>query len=186
MRRILLMCLGLCLCAPLAAKEKPPITYTVPLPPAPDYSALDWLVGDWTGKLMPPGPAGDIQLNVSYALDKRFVIFHEDVTFAARDDAAAFKESWIGVLSGNLSGRGFNMHIYSSTGFITQYQVTADGPTIRFQPSGGSQPPPGWLFRRTIFSTAPGEFKEEVKAAPPDKPFFEYFSAKLKRTPATH
>ena len=31
----------------LVAKEKQPATYSIALPPKPDFSPLDWLVGEW-------------------------------------------------------------------------------------------------------------------------------------------
>jgi hypothetical protein len=165
----------------LPAKEKPPTTYTVPLPPPPDFSALEWLVGDWAGKTLAPGPPGEVHLNVSIALEKRFMIFRQDVSLAATKTAPASKESWMGILSADRAASGFILRTFSSTGFLTRYRVTADGPRINFHPEGGEQPPPGWLFRRILQKSGPHEFTETVQAAPPNKPFFDYYTVKLTR-----
>ena len=39
--------------AAAAAKEKPSVQYQIPLPAPPDFSALDWLLGEWTGEPVP-------------------------------------------------------------------------------------------------------------------------------------
>jgi hypothetical protein len=59
--------------------------------------------------------------------------------------------------------------------------VTVEGPETHINPEGGEQPPPGWLFRTVIKRTDPQEFVETVQAAPPNKPFFDYYTAKLSR-----
>ena len=82
------------------------------------------------------------------------------------------------------SGRGFAMRAYSSTGFVTLYDVTVRGDEIYFNQEGGEQPPPGWLFRRVLERVNDTEFSETVRAAPPDKPFFDYYTARLSRVTA--
>jgi hypothetical protein len=79
MKRIALILL--CVLSPpwVMPKERPPITYTIPLPPKPDYSPLAWLMGEWSGKTTGPGSQGEIHLSVSLGLDGRFMIFHEEV-----------------------------------------------------------------------------------------------------------
>ena len=165
----------------LAAKQKPPTTYSVATPPLPDFSAIAWLVGDWSGKIMLPAPGGEVQLNVSFALDKRFLILREETRLADTETVPGSKESSMGILSPDRSSSTFKMRSYSSTGFITCYRVTSDGPSLAFNPEGGEQPPPGWLFRRIIVRSGPEEMSETVQAAPPNKPFFDYFTVKLTR-----
>lgn len=87
----------------------------------------------------------------------------------------------MGILGASRGDGGFVLRTFSSTGFITRYRVTAEGPEIRFNPEGGERPPPGWLFRRVIQRTGVGEMTETVQVAPPAKPFFDYYSAKLSR-----
>ena len=165
----------------LLAKEKAPITYTVPIPPPADFSPLDWLLGDWSGKILTPGPQGDVRLNFSYALEKRFVIVREEIILAETNALPGSKEYWMGILSLDSSSAGFVMRVYSSTGFMTRYRVTVEGPAINFNPEGGDQPPQGWLFRRIIQRVSPEELSETVQAAPPNKAFFDYFTVKLSR-----
>jgi hypothetical protein len=59
--------------------------------------------------------------------------------------------------------------------------LTIDGPETHINPEGGDQPPPGWLFRTVIKRTSPQEFVETVQVAPPNKSFFDYYTAKLSR-----
>lgn len=54
----------------LAAKEKPPTTYTIPLPPRPDFTLLEWMVGEWMGKTEGRGPKGEVRLAVTFSLEK--------------------------------------------------------------------------------------------------------------------
>jgi hypothetical protein len=169
---------------PLAASKQPPKTYSIPLPPKTDFSDLDWLVGDWSGKTTEKSPPGDVRLSVAYGLDSRFLIFHETVTLASTGSTAAVDESWMGVLSGRPGGKEFTLRVFSSTGFITQYRVSVENALIRFVPEGGGLPPPGWLFRRMVTRSNPGELTESVEAAPPEGSFFQYYSAKLKHQPA--
>lgn len=166
-----------------AAKDKSPVQYQIPLPALPDFSGIDWLVGEWAGKTLPNSPAGEVQLSVTLDLEKHFLIFRGQVSLAATQTVAATKESWMGILSGNPSAPGFALRVFSSTGFITRYRVTVDGPQVRLNPEGGDWPPPGWLFRRILERTGPGEFTETVQAAPPAKPFFDYYTAKFTRVP---
>ncbi len=175
-----------CLLAPgtLRAKEKPPTVYTIPLPAKPDFASLQWLVGEWVGKTSGRSPEGEIRLAIDYALDNRFLVLREDISLAATKTAPAIRESWMGILSEDRAGAGFLLRAFSSTGFITRYRVTVEGSEVHFNPEGGEQPPPGWLFRRVIQRSGDDELKETVQAAPPNKSFFDYYSAKLTR--ATH
>lgn len=169
--------------APIQAKEKPPAIYTIPLPPRPDFAALDWLVGEWAGKTIGRDSPGEIRLSVAYDLDQRFMIFRVEVALPASKTAPAANESWMGILSGSPSGTGFVLRTFSSTGFMARYRVTVDGAEIRFHPEGGEEPPPGWLFRRVWQRLGDTEFNETVQVAPPNKPFFDYYTAKLVRKP---
>ena len=171
--------------ATAAAKDKPPVQYQIPLPAAPDYSGLDWLLGEWAGRTVDSSPAGEVRLSVTPDLEKHFLIFRGEVSLAATQTVPATKESWMGILSANPGGPGFTLQVFSSTGFITRYRVTVDGPQVRLNPEGGDRPPPDWLFRRVLERTGPGEFTDAVQAAPPAKPFFDYYTAKLTRVPSS-
>jgi len=167
-----------------AAKDKPPVQYQIPLPATPDFSGLDWLLGEWAGETVGSSPPGDVRLSVAPDLEKRYLIFRGQMSLAATPTVPGMKESWLGILSANPGGPGFTLWVFSSTGFITRYRVMVDGPQVRLNPEGGDRPPPEWLFRRVLERTGPGEFMETVQAAPPAKPFFDYYTAKLTRVPA--
>lgn len=167
----------------LAGKDKPPVQYQIPIPPPPDFSALDWLQGQWTGKTVPTSPSGEVQLSVTPDLEKHFLVFRGDVSLAATSTVPAVKESWIGILSPSPDGTGFILRIFSSTGFITRYRMTVNDPELHLNPEGGDSPPPGWLFRMTWARTGPDEFTETVRVAPPGKTFFDYYTAKFARVP---
>jgi len=169
--------------ATAAAKEKPSVQYQIPLPAPPDFSALDWLLGEWTGKTLANSPAGDVRLSISLDLEKRVLLFRGEVSLAATQTVPATKESWLGILSADPGRAGFTLQVFSSTGFITRYRVTVEGPQVRLNPEGGDRPPPDWLFRRVLERIGPGEFTETVQAAPPAKPFFDYYTAKFARVP---
>ena len=113
--------------APLAAKDKPPVQYQISIPTLPDFSSLDWLLGQWTGKTLPNSPSGEAQLSVSSDLEKRFLVFRGEVSLAATPTVPASKESWMGILSASSSGAGFILRVFSSTGFITRYRLTIGG-----------------------------------------------------------
>ena len=164
-----------------AAKEKPPVQYQISIPPLPDFSPLDWLQGQWTGKTLSSSPAGEVQLSVSSDLQKHFLIFRGAVSLAATPTVPATKESWMGVLSPASAGAGFILRVFSSTGFISRYRLTVEGAEVHLNPEGGDFPPPGWLFRRTWARTGASEFNETVQVAPPGKAFFDYYSAKFAR-----
>jgi hypothetical protein len=166
---------------PPAAKEKPPTIYQIPLPPKPDYSPVEWLVGEWAGKTTDQKTQGEIRLSVSYDLDKRIMLLRGEASFQATKTSPATKESWLGVLTSDRGAGGFLLRMFSSTGFTTRYRVTVEGPDIHLNPDGGEQPPPGWLFRTVIERTNPQEFVETVQVAPPNKSFFDYYTAKLSR-----
>jgi len=167
--------------APLVAKEKPPTVYQIPLPSKPDFTAMDWLVGEWAGKTTDQRAPGEIHLSVNYQLDKQIMLLRGETSLQATKSSPAMKESWLGVLTSARGSGGFLLRMFASTGFITQYQVTVDGPEIHINPEGGDQLPPGWLFRMFIKRTEPQEFVETVQAAPPNKSFFDYYTAKLTR-----
>lgn len=173
--------LALLATASILAKEKPPVRYSIPLPPAPDFSALEWLLGDWTGKTADRSVPGEIRFSASFDLEKHFMVFREEVSLNATKSTPASKESWLGILSPSREGAGFVLQTFSSTGFMTRYRVTVEGPEIRWSPEGGEQTPPGWLFRRIIGRTSDTEFTETVQVAPPAKSFFDYYTAKLSR-----
>jgi hypothetical protein len=164
-----------------AAKQKPPVQYQIPIPTQPDFSALDWLQGQWTGKTLSNSPSGDVQLSVSPDLGKHFLVFRGEVSLAATPTVPAAKESWMGILSANPDGTGFILRVFSSTGFITRYRLTVSGAELHLNPEGGDFPPPGWLFRRIWARTGPDEFSETVQAAPPGKAFFDYYTVKFAR-----
>jgi hypothetical protein len=170
--------------ATAAAKEKPPVQYQIPLPAPPDFSELDWLLGEWTGKTLANSPAGDVRLSASLDLEKHFLIFRGEISLAATQTVPATNESWLGILSADSNRGGFTLRVFSSTGFITCYRVTVEGPQVRLNPEGGDRPPPDWLFRRVLERNGPAEFTETVQVAPPAKPFFDYYTAKLTRVPA--
>lgn len=165
----------------LQAKEKPPTTYTIPLPPQPDFSQVDWLIGEWSGKTTGRDLQGDIHLSAAYDLNKRVMILREVISLPATRTIPAANETWMGVLTVTRPGAGFILRTFSSTGFVTFYRMTVEGAEIHFNPDGGDQSPPGWLFRRIMTRTNADELTETVQGAPPQKPFFDYYSAKLER-----
>jgi len=167
--------------APGDSKEKSPAIYQIPLPERPDFSAVDWLVGDWTGRTTDQRIQGELHLSVSYQLDRHVILFRGDTTLQATKTSPPAKESWLGVLTPDRRAGGFLLRMFSSTGFITRYRLTVDGQEIHINPEGGDQPPPGWLFRTVIKRTNPQEFVETVQVAPPTKSFFDYYTAKLNR-----
>jgi len=180
-----LMLFLLCFPVALAAGEKSSSTYRIPLPPKPDFSSLVWILGDWTGQTVGHSPPGEMHLSVAYGLDQRVMIFKEEISLAATKEGPAAKESSIGILSGDPSGSSFHFQVYSSTGFITRFRVNVAGPEIDFNPIGGLEPPPGWLSRRLLERSDVDGFTETVQLAPPQRPFFDYYTAAFtRRTPS--
>lgn len=167
--------------AALFGKDKNPQTYRIPQPPQPDFTSVEWMLGNWTGQMDRHSPQGQIHLSVSYDLDKRVMIFREKISLASTGEIPATDESSIGILSRAPSGNSFLMQVFSSTGFITQYRVSVSGPEIDFAPDGGPQPLPGWLARRIIQRGDVDGFSETVQLAPPLKPFFDYYTAAFTR-----
>jgi hypothetical protein len=180
--RTLLLTL-VCVPAALVAKEKPPVQYRIPVPTLPDFSAFDWIQGQWEGKTAPGSPPGDVQLSIEPDLNKHFLVLREKIFLAATPTVPATDEAWMGMLSAGTQPNGFVLRVYSSTGFIVRYQVTVDAPEIRLNPEGGDAPPPGWLFRMVWARTGPEEVTQRVQAAPPGKRFFDYYTVKLARVP---
>jgi hypothetical protein len=166
-----------------AQKDKGPASYSIPLPPRPDFSPFTWIIGDWAGFSTTPHASkeaqGSVHLTISYTLDRRFLRVDEEISLPAGQAAPAQHETWMGLVGAGLSGSGFVMRSFSSTGFMTNYQVTVTDNAVRFDPEGGPNPPPGWLFRRVITRLGPGYFGETVQVAPPGKGFFDYYTAKL-------
>ena len=169
------------LASPLVAKEKP-TTYVIPLPPAPDFSQVDWLIGDWSGKTTTRDPQGEIHFSAAYDLAKHVIVLRETVSLPAKETVPAVNETWMGVLSDARPSPGFVLTVYSSTGFVSRIRVSVEGAEIHFNPEGGDQPPPGWLFRRVLSRTDADQFTESVQAAPPQKAFFDYYTAKFTRS----
>ncbi len=186
---VALLCLSSSVGLPtlLRAKDKPEksTTYTIPVPAKPDFSEFDWLVGEWAGKTTGRDPQGEVRFSAAYELDKRFMVLREERSFLATKTTPAAQESWMGILAGRRSDANYVLRVYSSTGFVTRYGVTVDGGVIYLNQQGGEEPPSGWLFRRVFERTNPGDLIETVRAAPPDRPFFDYYTAKLARVPAT-
>ncbi|HUX10621.1 MAG TPA: hypothetical protein VMW51_08250 [Terriglobia bacterium] len=183
-RSAFLAALVLAVPALLAAKEKNPSTYRIPLPPKPDFSSVEWMIGNWTGQMGKHSPQGEIHLSVSYDLDHRVMVFRETITLAATGEIPADNESSMGILSRAPSGDAFLLQVYSSTGFISSYRVTVEGSEIDFTSNGGLQPLPGWLSRRIIQRSDVDGFTETVQLAPPLRPFFDYYTAAFIRQPA--
>lgn len=169
----------------LAAKDQRPPTYSIPMPPKPNFSSLAWMIGKWTGQTVKHSPSGEIQLSVSYDLDRRVMVFREQVHLDATNEAPASNESSIGILSAAPSSNSFQFQVYSSKGFISRYRVTVAGSEIDFTPNGGPQPLPGWLSRRIIQRSDIDGFTETVQLAPPQKSFFNYYTAAFTRQSAT-
>jgi hypothetical protein len=181
MRTVSILLMLLCGAAGAVAKDKPPVVHRIPLPARPDFSELDWLAGEWEGKTADKSPEGEMRLTVSVDLDKRYLIFRGEEKLAATPDFPEYKEAWLGVMTQDPAGSGFILRIFSDSGFITRYRASVVAGTFTLSQEGGEQPPPGWLFRRIFQRTDIGELLVTVQAAPPQKPFFDYFSAVLKR-----
>ncbi len=184
MKRLFVVLAWLLVAAGLAAKEKPQATYTIPMPPQPDFRALDWLIGKWEGPTTGRKPQGEIRLAASYDLDRRFMILRQKIDLPPTKKSPGVQESWMGILSKDRTQPGFLLRIFSSTGFMTRYRVIVEGGQMQFNPEGGEEPPPGWLFRYRIVQLSDTELNLTVQAAPPGKPFFDYYIAKLTRQPA--
>jgi hypothetical protein len=180
-RALITVLIGSFFSAVLAAKDKPPTQYQIPIPAAPDFTTLDWLLGKWTGKTLPPSAPGSLQLTVSSDLEKHFLVIHGEVSLDASGTVPATKWSWMGII--NPDGPQFILHEFSSTGFVTRYRLIFDGAEIRFNPEGGDALPPGWLFRKSWSRTATDEFTETVQAAPPGRSFFDYYTARFSHVP---
>ena len=168
----------------LLAGDKQPSTYRIPLPPKPDFSSIEWMLGSWSGRMDKRSPQGEIHLSVAYDLDHRVIVFREQVSLAATAEVPANDETSIGILSRASSGDSFLLDVYASTGFISRYRVAVAGSEIDFTSDGGSQTPPGWLSRRTIQRGDVDGFTETVQMAPPQRPFFDYYSTAFTREPA--
>jgi hypothetical protein len=179
MRTISILLMLLCGAAAALGKDKPPVVHRIPLPTRPNFSELDWLTGEWAGKTSEKSPPGEISLSVSFDLDKRYLIFRGVDELAATPSLPEYKESWLGVLTQDLTGGGFILRVFSDTGFMTRYRATVVAGTVTLNQEGGEQPPPGWLFRRILQRTDVGELLVTLQAAPPQKSFFEYYTAKL-------
>jgi len=185
-RYVLLLTLGLpAIALSLAAGAKQPTRYTIPIPPPPDFSSLDWLVGEWAGSTAGRSPQAQIHFSVAYDLGKRFMVLREEVSLTAQEGDSSAKESWIGILGPEGADKSFVLHTYASTGFVTGYRVVADGGGIRLNSEGGAQSPAGWIFRRFYQQQNADALIVTVEVAPPGKPFFVYYTAKLTRTAAT-
>jgi hypothetical protein len=185
MKRALLAWTMVVVLAPalMLAGEKNPTIYTIPVPPKPDFSSLQWLIGDWSGKTTGRKPAGDVHLSVAYALDQRFLQLQGRVSLPATKTAPATQESWVGILSQGTARGTFTLRLFTSNGFMTRYQVTVADNQVFFNPEGGPLPPQGWLFRWIIAQLGPDACTQTVDVAPPAKSFFNYYSAKLSRNP---
>lgn len=181
MKTAILVTLVILAPALLAARDKQPSTYRIPLPPKPDFSSVEWMLGNWTGQMDRHSPQGRVHLSVSYDLDKRVMIFREKISLASTGELPANNESSLGILSRAPSGNSFLLQVFASTGFITQYRVTVAGAEIDITPDGGPQTPPGWLSRRIIQRGDVDGFTETVQLAPPLKPFFDYYTAAFTR-----
>lgn len=168
----------------LAARQEDAQVYRIPLPPKPDFSSIEWMIGNWTGRMDKHSPQGRIQLAVSYGLDKQVMIFREKISIAATGEFGADNESSIGILSPAPFGNGFLLQVYASTGFINRYRVTVSGSEIDFMPDGGMRPLPGWLSRRFIQRGDVNGFTETVQLAPPMETFFNYYTAAFTRQAA--
>ncbi len=177
------VCLALLLACPLAlfAKQKGPAQYKIPIPPAPDFSQVAWILGNWSGKTTAKSPRGDLQFSAAYDVQKRVMVLRESISLDATTTTSVQDESWMGILSPGRSASNFNLQVYTSTGFVLRYRVTVDGDTINVEPAGGLSPPPGMLFRRTLQQTADGGFTETVEVAPATRPFFNFYTAKFSR-----
>ena len=176
-------CLVVCatLSGPGWCKEKSPAVYKILSPPKPDFSQFGWLVGEWSGKVGPKEPIGDAHFSAAYDLDQRLMIFREELSFDATKNAPAYKDSWMGILSPRAGSKTWSLRIYTSHGLITRYEVTANGSEIHFNSEGGDAPPPGWLFRRVIQRVNDVNFIDTVQVAPPNRDFFDYYSARFTR-----
>src|SRR3970282_1790301 len=117
MRKSCFPALFLILALSATGKDKPPITYRLPVPAKTDFTAIEWLVGDWTGKTKGREPQGEIHLSVSFDLEERFLSLRERVTLPASAVAPEISESWMGFLAGSGSGADFVLRVFSSTGF---------------------------------------------------------------------
>ena len=184
MRSAILLLIILSGAVPAEAKEKPPIIHRIPLPPRPDFSELEWLMGNWAGKTTDKSPAGEISLAVSLDLDQRYLILRGDEKLAATPELPEYEDAWLGILTQDAAKTGYILRIFSNSGFMTRFRGIVDKGTITFNPEGGEQPPPGWLFRRIIQRTDVGELLVTLQAAPPQKAFFDYYSAVLKHKAA--
>ena len=184
---VLLLALGLpAITLSLAASDKHPARYTIPVPPPPDFSSLDWLVGEWGGATAGQSPKAQIHFSVAYDLGKRFMVLREEIAFAAQAGDSATQQSWIGILGPEGADKSFYLRTYASTGFITRYRVVADGGGIHLSSEGGEQSPAGWVFRRFYQELTTDAFRVTVEVAPPGEPFFVYYTAKLTRAAASH
>jgi hypothetical protein len=162
-----------------AARKQHAGTYMIPLPAQGDYSSIGWLVGQWSGTMVDRGRQGKVLLSVSYALGRHFLLLREEVSLAAVAHAPGMQEGMMGILSPGDAAKVYHLTLYSSHGFVMKYLVTAKPGEIDLNPAGGPLTPSGWLFRRVIRHSAPGQCTETVDAAPPGEGFFRFYTAKL-------
>ncbi len=179
MKSIVLVCLCVAACFPLAAQQKPSRAYSIPTPAEPNFSNVDWLIGEWAGKTVGKGPTGEVLLSASYELGRYFMVIREQVSLPATKGAPATHEGEMGILSASPSGKSFDLTLYSTHGFVTRYQVTATKGQIDFNPAGGPMPPSGWLFRWNIARSGNNQCSVRVDVAPPGQSFFNYYTALL-------
>jgi hypothetical protein len=182
LRIAVLLCLAVQISPGTTLGKDEPVTYKIPLPAKPDYSALKWLVGEWTGQAIAgKNTQGDVKLSLAYDLDERFMVLRETVSLSATANAPALQESTLGLLSPDSAQNSFALRVFSSTGYVIRYQVIAGGDRVEFNQAGGDNPPTGWLFRRILDRVDNDNCILTVQVAPPATPFFDYYTVKLTR-----
>src|SRR5690242_3065853 len=117
MRTLIVISVCLAALAPSACwgKDKGPAVYTIQTPPKPDFAALAWLVGDWSGKIgAEKQPIGDVHFSAAYDLEQHFIILREQLWTENTKSAPGLRESWMGVLSPRPDVKSWLLRIYSN------------------------------------------------------------------------
>ena len=156
----------------------------VPATPVDPWSAVRFLVGEWTGESEGEPGKGTVKRTYRFVLGNKFLHEQNVSTYPPqpKNEKGEVHEHW-SFFSHDRARHTLVLRQFHQEGFVNQFSMKAESPTgtVGFESEALENVPPGWKARETYEVVSPDEFVETFELASGNGAYEVYSRARFKR-----
>jgi hypothetical protein len=153
-------------------------------PPENPWSAVQFMVGEWTGESDGQPGKGTVKRTYRFVLGGKFLHEQNVSTYPPqpKNEKGEVHEHW-SLLSHDRARHTLVLRQFHQEGFVNQYAMTAESPAgaLVFESEALENVHPGWKARETYEVVSPDEFVETFELASGGGAYEVYSKTRFKR-----